>query len=144
MMGEEHLNFMKEIPFIRNQSIDFQSKSMEWFLYDRDPRHERINALLLVCIHRDIFLGYDKIIDISASKYPRRMLLTNPLSETKLLKRLTLEKHITLIQIFAFLVQKFLFCFNYTFFFIAGLSLQSCLSFQGFRGSKLLKVCLVV
>ena len=79
--GEEHLNFMAEVSFIRNQSIDLQSKSMEWFLYDRDLRHERINALLLVCIHRDIFLGYDKIIDIYASKYPRRMLLTNPLSE---------------------------------------------------------------
>ena len=25
---------------------------------------ERLNALSLVCIHRDIFLDYDKIIDI--------------------------------------------------------------------------------
>ena len=81
-MGEEHLNsFMMEVPFIRNQSIDLQSKSMDWFLSDRDLRHERINALLLVCTHGDIFLDYDKIIDIYASKYPRRMLLVNPLSE---------------------------------------------------------------
>ena len=42
---------------------------------------ERLNALSLVYIHRDIFLDYDKIIDIYASKYPRRMLLINPLSE---------------------------------------------------------------
>ena len=42
---------------------------------------ERLDALLLVCIHRDIFLDYDKIIDIYACKYPRRMLLINPLSE---------------------------------------------------------------
>ena len=42
---------------------------------------ERLDALLLVCIHRDIFLDYDKIINIYASKYPRRMLLINPLSE---------------------------------------------------------------
>ena len=43
---------------------------------------ERLNALSLVCIHQDIFLDYDKIIDIYASsKYPRRMLLINPLSE---------------------------------------------------------------
>ena len=28
----------------RNQSIDFQSKSMDWFLYDRDLRHERVNS----------------------------------------------------------------------------------------------------
>ena len=28
----------------RNQSIDFQSKSMDWFLYDNGLRHERVNA----------------------------------------------------------------------------------------------------
>ena len=27
----------------RNQSIDLQSKSMDWFLYDNDLRHERVN-----------------------------------------------------------------------------------------------------
>ena len=27
----------------RNQSIDFQSKSINWFLYDRDLRHEELN-----------------------------------------------------------------------------------------------------
>ena len=42
---------------------------------------ERLKAFSLVCIHRDIFLDYDKIIDIYASKYPRRMLLINPPSE---------------------------------------------------------------
>ena len=26
----------------RNQSIDLQSKSMDWFLYDNGPRHERV------------------------------------------------------------------------------------------------------
>ena len=26
----------------RNQSIDLQSKSMDWFLYDRGPRHVRV------------------------------------------------------------------------------------------------------
>ena len=30
----------------RNQSIDLQSKSMDWFLYDRNPRHERGNTPL--------------------------------------------------------------------------------------------------
>ena len=40
-----------------------------------------LNALSFVCIHQDIFLDYDKIIEIYASKYPRRMLLINPLSE---------------------------------------------------------------
>ena len=66
-MGEERLNsFMTEVPIISK---------------DRDLRHERINALLLVCIHRDIFLDYDKIIDIYASKYPRMIFLIKPLNE---------------------------------------------------------------
>ena len=43
---------------------------------------KRVNALLPICIHRDIFLDYDKIIDIYASKYPKRMLLINPLSKS--------------------------------------------------------------
>ena len=61
----------------RNQS----SKSMDWFLYDNNLRHEGVNVLLLVCIHWDIFLDYDKIIDIYTSKYQKRMLLINPLSK---------------------------------------------------------------
>ena len=61
----------------RNQSIDLQNKSMNWFLYDRNFRHERVNALLLACIHWDILLNNDKIIDIYTSKYQRRMLLVN-------------------------------------------------------------------
>ena len=28
---------------------------MDWYLYDRDVRHERGNALLLECIHRDVY-----------------------------------------------------------------------------------------
>ena len=40
---------------------------------------KRLNALSLVCTHRDIFLDCDKIIDFYASKYARRMLLINPL-----------------------------------------------------------------
>ena len=28
----------------RNQSIDLQSKSMDWFLYDNGLRHERVNC----------------------------------------------------------------------------------------------------
>ena len=42
---------------------------------------DRLNALLLVHIHRDIFLDHNKIIDTYASKFPRRMLLIIPLSE---------------------------------------------------------------
>ena len=67
----------------RIQSMDLQSKSMDWFLYDRNLRHERVNALLLACICGDIFLDYEKIIDIYASKYHRRMLLINLLQFRK-------------------------------------------------------------
>ena len=42
---------------------------------------ERLNALSLVSIHRDVFLEYENIIDIYASKYARRVLLTNHPSE---------------------------------------------------------------
>ena len=38
-------------------------------------------ALLLLYIHRDIFLDFNKIIDMFASRYPKRMLLINPLIE---------------------------------------------------------------
>ena len=54
---------------------------MDWFLFDRDIRHKRVNALLLVYIYRDILLDYDKIIDIYSSKFPRWMLFINPLSK---------------------------------------------------------------
>ena len=68
-------------PYHMETSPDLQSKSMDWFLYDRDLRRERANALLLVCIHQDIFIDYDKIIVIYASKYPRQVLLINLLRE---------------------------------------------------------------
>ena len=41
---------------------------------------EPLNGLSFVCIHRDILLDYDKIIDIYASKYPKMMLLINALN----------------------------------------------------------------
>ena len=33
----------RRFPSYRNQSIDLQSKSVNWFLYDRELRHERVN-----------------------------------------------------------------------------------------------------
>ena len=43
----------------------------------------RFNSLALLYIHRDIQLDYDRIIDAFAAKRPRRMLMTNPLTEEK-------------------------------------------------------------
>ena len=37
-------SFMTAVPIIKNQSIGLQSKSKNWFLYDRDLRHERVKA----------------------------------------------------------------------------------------------------
>ena len=35
---------MTEAPIYRNQSINLQSKSIEWFLYDRDLCPERVKV----------------------------------------------------------------------------------------------------
>ena len=35
-------SFMTEAVIYRNQSIDWQSKSTDWFLYDNGLRHERV------------------------------------------------------------------------------------------------------
>ena len=35
----------------RNQSINLKNRSMDWFLNYKNPRHERVNALLLACIY---------------------------------------------------------------------------------------------
>ena len=34
----------------RNQSIDLQTKSMDWFLYDNSFRHERVNLFKIVTL----------------------------------------------------------------------------------------------
>ena len=39
-----------------NQSIDLQSKSMDWFLYDRDVRHERVKSK-----HLTVFWGFQGV-----------------------------------------------------------------------------------
>ena len=69
---------MKKNPDRKNANSTLQHLRTD---FQRIMDEERLNALSLVCIHRDMFLDYDKIIDICASKYPRRMLLIDPLSE---------------------------------------------------------------
>ena len=64
---------MKENPD-RKEKANFALQHLKtdfWSMMDE----ERLNAFSLVCIHRDIFLDYDKIIDIYTSKYQRRVLL---------------------------------------------------------------------
>ena len=40
--SKEINSFRTEVPTYRNRSIDLLYKSMDWFLFDRDLRHERI------------------------------------------------------------------------------------------------------
>ena len=82
MVDEERLeSLMTEVLIIQKPVNWFAEQiNVDWFLYDRNFR-ERVNALLLACIHWDILLDYDKIIDIYASKYQRGMLLISPLSK---------------------------------------------------------------
>ena len=42
----------------RNHSIDLQDKSMDWFLYDRDLRHERVTHHILPKLNAH----YEKIV----------------------------------------------------------------------------------
>ena len=37
---------MMEVPIYRNQSIDFESKLVDWFPYDRDLGHERVKTMI--------------------------------------------------------------------------------------------------
>ena len=42
---------------------------------------ERLNALMLLYVHTDIALDYNKVIDIYVNSYPRRMRFLNPMKE---------------------------------------------------------------
>ena len=46
----------------RNQSIDLQSKSMGWFLYDKDLHHERVKYFLIHLFHCFIYSTVDLVI----------------------------------------------------------------------------------
>ena len=39
-------SWRRSLPY-RNQSIDLQGKSMDWFLYDKSIHHERVNTIIL-------------------------------------------------------------------------------------------------
>ena len=41
----------------------------------------RLNALMLLYLHKDILVNYERIIDIYANRFPRRMRFSNPMQE---------------------------------------------------------------
>ena len=55
-----HLILIRRSLSYRNQPIDLLCKSMEWFLYDRDLRHKRINDK--ICEICEAKFGYSKWI----------------------------------------------------------------------------------
>ena len=71
LLGELHslmlltLSWWRSLSY-RNQSIDLQSKSVDWFLYDRDLRHEKVN----ICYrHHIVTLYSDMTIPIFSEKW---------------------------------------------------------------------------
>ena len=48
---------------------------------------DRFNALLLLYVHRYIKLDYKKIIDMYVIRYARRLVLKNPLTEQRWMKK---------------------------------------------------------
>ena len=50
-------------------------------VYRSTMKEDRLNALILLYVHRDIQLDYDRIMDIYSTQHPHRMLFINPLSE---------------------------------------------------------------
>ena len=52
-------------------------------IYRNSISESRLNALILICVHRYIKLYYDKIIDLFAAKHPRRMPLILPEKPSK-------------------------------------------------------------
>lgn len=48
-------------------------------VYRNNMGEDRLNALLLLFVHKDIELNYEEVVDIFARRNSRRMLLINPL-----------------------------------------------------------------
>ena len=70
----------------RNQSIDLQRKSMDWFLYDRDVRHENVKVTLI------IFFWFTEFFMVMGSKERKKK--KEDLSSISLLFLLTEKKYI--------------------------------------------------
>ena len=51
-------SFIKRVPIYRIQSIDLQSKSIDWFIYDKNFRQDRVN--LLKCLNQISLISYKK------------------------------------------------------------------------------------
>ena len=43
-------------PLYRNQSINWVYKSLNWFLYDKNIEHQRVNVVWILIIAEELFL----------------------------------------------------------------------------------------
>ena len=77
LFGESFALFLSEYililswrrPLYRNQSVDFQSKLMNWFLYDNSLRHESVNflgsigiTLFIRCVFSSVGFSVDVVL----------------------------------------------------------------------------------
>ena len=61
-------------------STERANSALKFIKSDRSTMgQDRLNALLLLYVHKDIVLDYEAVIDLYASRYPRRMVLVNSL-----------------------------------------------------------------
>ena len=76
------LNILQLIP-VTSSSVERANSALGFIKSNRRSTmtEERMNALTLLFVHKDIALNLDKVVDMYATKHPRRMLFKNPLSE---------------------------------------------------------------
>ena len=80
--GVIHLNMLLLCP-VTSAGVERANTSLRYTknVYRSTMLEERLNALILLFVHRDIHLDYDKIINMYATKHPTRMLFVNALAQ---------------------------------------------------------------
>jgi hypothetical protein len=70
---------------VTSASVERANSALKFLKSDRRNRmgEGRLNALLMLFMHRDISIDLDKLLGIFARRKPRRMLLANPLDDEK-------------------------------------------------------------
>jgi hypothetical protein len=68
---------------VTSATVERANSALKFVKSDRRATigEERLNALLLLFVHRDIFVDINEVIDVYSAKHPRRMRLINPMSE---------------------------------------------------------------
>ena len=73
------LNLLLLTSVLKSSSTEWANSSLK--LVRSTMGEDRLNALLLLYVHRDIKLDYDKIIDDDARRNPRKIVLMNPVGD---------------------------------------------------------------